>query len=473
MKISSIGIGFLAAGLIGGAANAQETTYGGARALPATQQGGTARAMGMGSAVVAVDQGSASLLWNPAGLGLMGCKEVGIHHTSGLGSSVQETLVVGSPLGEVKDGCKGGSMGGLAASFGYTDFGTFDGTDVNNKPTSSYSAHDYTGSVGWGKEIIPSLAGGVTLKANSSSFGGSSYSSFSTDLGLLWSATHDLDLGVTYTNIDLSGGIGGKGLTSGLRLGAGWKQSKHWLLAAATELQDQGVNRVQLGTEYLVGDVDRGESILALRGGYALTFPDNQLGIFDGLSIGAGYILNKSMSVDYAWLPAGDIGDTHRLSLTFKWGCPTPERTQKASAVKSAPVAAARAVKTPPVVLVAVPLADSHFDFDKSSLKPATKTILDKHIQYMKDHPNTTARVSGHTSAMGTKDYNQKLSERRANSVKDYLVAGGIQSDRITAKGYGDDYPVTYEGSPDKARSDSAKSNMRVDFEILAEYTDN
>ncbi len=469
MKISTIGIGFLAAGLICGGAGAVETTYdAGARALPTTQQGGTARAMGMGSAVVAVDQGSASLLWNPAGLSRMDCKEVALHHTSGLGGSVQETLVVGSPLGEVKDACKGGSMGGLAASFGYTTFGSFEGTDAADRPTGYYGAHDYTGSVGWGKEIIPNLAGGVTLKANSSSFGGQSYNTFSTDLGLLWAARPDLDLGLTYSNLNLGSGVAGAGLASGLRLGAGWKQSKQWLLTAATELQNKGVNRVQLGTEYLIGDVDKVENVLALRGGYGLTFPNADLGILNGLSMGLGYTITRSLAIDYAFLPMGDLGNTHRFSLTFKFGCPefTPKRTV-------APVVAAAAVVKPavkpvPVVVREVALADSHFDFDKSTLKPSTKAILDEHIKYMKENPTTTARVSGFASAMGTEDYNQKLSERRAGAVKDYFIAGGIKPDRVTAIGYGKDRSVAYESKPGTARSKEAKSNMRVLFEILS-----
>ena len=469
MKISSVGIGFLAAGLICGGAKAAETTYAaGARALPTTQQGGSARAMGMGSAVTAVDQGSASLLWNPAGLSRMDCKEVGLHHTSGLGDSVQETIVVGSPLGEVKDACKGGSMGGLAASFGYTSFGSFEGTDAAGRTTGYYGAHDYNGSVGWGKEIVPNLAGGVTLKANSSTFGGQSYATFSTDLGLLWAARPDLDLGLTYSNLNLGNGVGGAGLASGLRLGAGWKQSKHWLLTAATELQTKSVNRFQLGTEYLIGDVDKVENVFALRGGYGVTFPNADLGILDGLSMGLGYTITRSLAVDYAFLPIGELGNTHRLSFTFKFGCPEHQAKRTVAPVVAAAPVVMPAAKPAPVVVKEVALADSHFDFDKSTLKPSTMAILDEHVKYMNANPTTTARVSGYASAMGTEDYNQKLSERRATTVRDYLIAGGVKPARITSIGYGADRSVSYESKPGVARSKEAKSNMRVLFEILS-----
>ena len=104
MKISSIGIGFISAALLCGLASAVETDYAaGTKALPLQQAGGTARAMAMGSAVVAVDQGSASLLWNPAGLSRMCCKEIGFHHNWARGHHAGD-LVFGMPLERSKRG---------------------------------------------------------------------------------------------------------------------------------------------------------------------------------------------------------------------------------------------------------------------------------------------------------------------------------------------------------------------------------
>ena len=472
MKNLTIAIGVLATGLLGGVAKAAETTYSaGARALPLRQEGGTARAMGMGSAVVAVEQGSASLLWNPAGLGVMRCKEVGLHHNSGLGDTVQEILVVGSPLGEVEDGCKGGSMGGIAASLGYVNYGNFEGTNAIGNPNGTYSAGDLALSLGYGKELIPSLSAGLVLKGNRSSFAGGNYMNYATDVGLLWTVVPKLDLGVTYTNLALGPGLSGSAVASGLRLGASVKPDKHWLLAASGELQDGGaVNRAQFGGEYLIGNVDEVANVLALRGGYALSFPDAELGLLNGVSMGLGYTLSKTISVDYAFLPIGDLGSSHRLSATFKFGCPSKAARVVAAApapapVKPAPVVAAAPVVVP-VVYRRVSLEDSHFDFDSSKLKPEGMKALDENIATMKANPKLNIRVAGYTSMSGTAEYNQKLSDRRAAAVRKYLVSQGIAERRIATIGYGETRPKSHEKHVDNIDSKAAQSNMRVLFEM-------
>lgn len=319
MKRSSIGLGILSAALIASAASAGETFGDGAQALPLQQSGGTARAMGMGSAVVAVEQGSASLLWNPAGLGRMGSKEIGLHHNSGLGGIMQEILVVGTPLGAIHEEGKGGSFGGVAASLGYVNYGNFAGADELGQRTGSYQSGDYSGSLGWGMEVLPSLSGGVVLKGNRSSFGNKNFQTYSTDVGVLWNAVPSLDLGVSYSNLQFGGGVAGATLASGWRLGAGWNANKHWLLAASGEIQEKSLARAQFGTEVLIGDVEKQSNLLALRGGYQLSFPNRELGAMAGMSLGLGYTLTRSIVIDYAFLPAGDLGNSQRLSVTFKF----------------------------------------------------------------------------------------------------------------------------------------------------------
>jgi len=100
MQIKRIGIGFLSVAFFSSLAMAADNTQlVGRSAMPVTQEGGTARAMSMGSAVVGVPLESASLFWNPAGLGLLSdCMELGLHHNSGLGDSFYETAVVAMPM---------------------------------------------------------------------------------------------------------------------------------------------------------------------------------------------------------------------------------------------------------------------------------------------------------------------------------------------------------------------------------------
>jgi hypothetical protein len=323
MKILSIGTGFICAALFCGPASAVETDYAaGTKALPLQQAAGTARATAMGSAVVAVPQGSASLLWNPAGLSRMDCKEIGLHHNSGLGDTIQETAIFGMPLGTANGNCKGGSLGGIAASFGYVSYGSFDGMTVLNQPAASYNAGDFSGSVGWGMELLPGLAGGIALKDNQSSFASKTYSAFTTDIGFLYTLIPALDLGVTYSNLNLGSKVGGSQLAAGWRLGASWTMDKRLLLAASGELQNSAVDRIQVGAEYLLGNLETKTNVLALRAGYQLNYPDPQLAGLTGLSLGLGYTLSRAVTLDYAMVLTGDLGASHRLSLTYKFDCP-------------------------------------------------------------------------------------------------------------------------------------------------------
>ncbi len=76
-------------------------------------------------------------------------------------------------------------------------------------------------------------------------------------------------------------------------------------------------------------------------------------------------------------------------------------------------------------------------------------------------------RIAGYTSAAGTAEYNQRLSERRATTVQDYLIKEGIiAADRLPTIGYGQTRPAMYEATPKDLYSKAARSNMRVVFEI-------
>jgi outer membrane protein OmpA-like peptidoglycan-associated protein len=114
-----------------------------------------------------------------------------------------------------------------------------------------------------------------------------------------------------------------------------------------------------------------------------------------------------------------------------------------------------------------VVFGDTHFDYNEATLTNRAKTLLDKEVQVLKENPKMKVRMAGYTSAQGTEESNQKLSERRANAVMNYLIEKGIASRRITTIGYGRTKPALYEVSPDDINSKEAKANMRVLFEII------
>jgi outer membrane protein OmpA-like peptidoglycan-associated protein len=114
-----------------------------------------------------------------------------------------------------------------------------------------------------------------------------------------------------------------------------------------------------------------------------------------------------------------------------------------------------------------VVFGDTHFDYNKATLSESAKTMLDKDVQGLKENPLMKVRMAGYTSAEGTEEDNQQLSERRANTVRDYLIEKGIAPERITVIGYGRTRPAVYEVTPGDINSKEAHANMRVLFEVV------
>jgi outer membrane protein OmpA-like peptidoglycan-associated protein len=110
---------------------------------------------------------------------------------------------------------------------------------------------------------------------------------------------------------------------------------------------------------------------------------------------------------------------------------------------------------------------DTHFDFDQFTLSGDAKSLLDADVQVLKENPDISVRMAGYSSARGSEQINQKISEKRANAVRDYLIEKGIEPSRITTIGYGRTKPAVFEVSPGDTRSKEALANMRVLFEIV------
>lgn len=106
--------------------------------------------------------------------------------------------------------------------------------------------------------------------------------------------------------------------------------------------------------------------------------------------------------------------------------------------------------------------ADAFFDFDKSVLKPEGKSKLDDLTGKLKDITLEVIIAVGHTDSIGTDQYNQRLSVRRAEAVKSYLVSKGVEANRIYTEGKGEKQPV----ADNKTRDGRAK-NRRVEIEVV------
>ena len=82
------------------------------------------------------------------------------------------------------------------------------------------------------------------------------------------------------------------------------------------------------------------------------------------------------------------------------------------------------------------------FEFDRFDLSPEARDVLERQSEWLKRFPIITITVAGHSDERGTREYNLALGEQRANSVKNYLVALGIDSNRIRTVSYGKEQPV-------------------------------
>ncbi len=103
------------------------------------------------------------------------------------------------------------------------------------------------------------------------------------------------------------------------------------------------------------------------------------------------------------------------------------------------------------------------FGTNQSSISPNAASTLNKLITVLSNYQDTNLEIDGHTDDRGTDQYNQQLSEKRANSVAGYLRSNGIASGRITTKGYGEMYPK-YDNTTESGRA----GNRRVEFQITA-----
>lgn len=83
------------------------------------------------------------------------------------------------------------------------------------------------------------------------------------------------------------------------------------------------------------------------------------------------------------------------------------------------------------------------YDFDKATLRDSSRTALDRLVTLLNENPNITIELSAHCDYKGSAEYNKRLSQRRAESVVNYLIAHGIAADRLTPKGYGKERPKT------------------------------
>ena len=127
-----------------------------------------------------------------------------------------------------------------------------------------------------------------------------------------------------------------------------------------------------------------------------------------------------------------------------------------------APVVVPPVVVAPPAATKVTYAADAFFDFNKSVIKPEGKAKLDDLVGKIKDINLEVIIAVGHTDSVGSDAYNQKLSVRRSEAVKAYLVSKGIEKNRVYTEGKGEKQPVA-----DNKTAEGREKNRRVEIEVV------
>ena len=197
--------------------------------------------------------------------------------------------------------------------------------------------------------------------------------------------------------------------------------------------------KLGLGLEYKFSEA------LALRGEverYRLNDGVGNRGDADLYSVSLVYKLGRPASATPAYQPA-----------------PAPVALPPISETMPAPVAEAKPAPVSEKVSFA---AETLFDFDQSALKPQGKAALDQLLGQLQAMDLEVIVTVGHTDAVGPDAYNQKLSQRRAEAVKAYLVAQGVETNRVYTEGKGETQPVA-----DNTSSAGRAKNRRVTVEVV------
>jgi len=111
---------------------------------------------------------------------------------------------------------------------------------------------------------------------------------------------------------------------------------------------------------------------------------------------------------------------------------------------------------------VVVVIDNVYYDFDKADIRPDAAIALNKVVDILKDNPDIKIELSSHTDSRGSADYNRKLSQRRADAAVNYIISKGIDKSRITAKGYGEDFPIIKNAKTEA----EFQINRRTEFKI-------
>jgi hypothetical protein len=310
---------------------------------PLSALGASARVDALGGTWVGLADDPSALFYNAAGLSKLKAASLSLNHNSYLAGSFEETLLFGLPLG---------AWGGFAAALQYVSWGGLDARDINGVSQGTFADGDAAFSLGWGVALGDRISVGAALHGIQQKIIDSLDTGFSGDLGILWTPDPRFQLGLSYTGLGTS--WAGFNPAQDLRFGMAFQLDlgKDALLRmlAGSDWEPNSVSRLQGGLEAVF------DRAYFLRVGGQMPLEDNQVGGLTGFTAGAGARFGQ-FQLDYAFVPYGDLGASHRISLGYEFANPAPPISRPVTVLVS-PVT----VQTPPVTVAApvpVPAGES------------------------------------------------------------------------------------------------------------------
>ncbi len=300
----------------------------GTSGAPFLTLGADARAAGMGSAVDAAADDATAVYWNPADLAGLHYRDATFTHAASYQSTFSDFLAYAQPI----EGPRGtgrerelrpDQLGTVGVAVLYQNSGTLPEVDNSGTPTGqSFTPQDVAASVAWGAELLPGFDAGVAVKYVASKVENSAATG-AADLGARWRArlpSTAMDYALSASVRNLGGQLKFHTASDPLPLTVTVGQALRPLPALTLTLdlvqpRDRSLY-ASLGAEWRAPMIQGVAG--ALRLGYDGRLKSSDAGGTTGLTLGAGLELRR-LAFDYAWSPAGDLGDVNRLSLSYRF----------------------------------------------------------------------------------------------------------------------------------------------------------
>jgi len=270
----------------------------------------------LGGSYAALAKDAYAATYNPAGLGFLDAPQFSGQHLSYLDTLHYEYLSFALPFKPssdcaTKEGCASTAIGG---SVQYLGTGDVAGMDEAGTATGDFSSYYAAYNLALGHSFTDKISLGLTGKLITAKLADVSASAFAADLGGMYKVQSNLMLGATLTNLgsDLKFLDQPDSLPMAAHVGAGFRPDAHWLMTGEVVFPKTGLASFHSGLEW------RPIDLLSLRTGFR-TDTLKELSTLAGVSAGLG--LNMwGQELAYAYLPYGDLGNTHYISLLMKFG---------------------------------------------------------------------------------------------------------------------------------------------------------